>query len=68
MNRPEIPSTAACALMALGCLAVSPAHAEMGMGKEPLLTYFSADRLEAQFRDGDDARLWDVDAWVGKAR
>ena len=52
-------------LVGIGGL-VPPAWADMGMGPEPLQYFVSADRLEAQFRDGTDARLWDLEAWVGR--
>jgi copper resistance protein B len=41
------------------------AQAEMGMGPDRPLIYVALDRLEAQFRDGDDARVWDAEAWIG---
>jgi len=59
-------NNALCFCLAVGALLTGlPTHAEMGMGPAKALTYVSVDRLEAQFRDGDDARIWDAEAWIG---
>ncbi|MGI9329805.1 MAG: copper resistance protein B [Gammaproteobacteria bacterium] len=57
--------TPSLTLIAGACFFCLSAKAEMGMGGGQTLTYFSVDRLEAQFRDGDDARVWDAEAWIG---
>ena len=49
--------------LALGSGSVTAS--EMGMGPPPTITYFAADRLEAQLRDGNDAVLWDAEGWIG---
>ena len=36
-----------------------------GMGKAETHAYLGLDRLEYQFRDGDNAALWDLQAWAG---
>jgi copper resistance protein B len=50
------------------CLAGTPALADeqmAGMGGPSIITYVALDRLEIQSRDGQDARVWDAQAWIG---
>lgn len=52
--------------LTLAALAGAASASDMGMGSPPLVTYFSADRLEMRFRDGDDAIAWEAEGWIGR--
>ena len=54
-------------LLVLACaLMTTPVWAtDMGMGRPPVVTMFSAELLETQVRNGDNAYVWDVEAWRG---
>ena len=65
MGRPELLAAGVGTCLAIGSAAAVADEMMAGMGGPPVITYVGLDRLEYQARDGQDARVWDAQAWIG---
>ena len=60
----RIPQLLGRTAATLTALIIAPASYG-SMNDNEVFTYFAADRFEYQVRDGDDALVWDAEAWIG---